>query len=226
MFGAGHSLLSSAVGRVPLILLGCLLGCGSPAPEGDQPPGPDLPGLEELANRMSGSFSSTEQARRDTAFLDIRLRMVPIWPQEDGAFWLYVEQAEADAQDQPYRQRVYRLTAEESGTFRSAIFELPGDPLLYAGEWRAPDPLQDLTPADLMPRKGCDVILRRNRSGDFLGGTTAGACPSTLRGASYATTEVTVYPDRFVSWDRGFDMHGEQVWGSTAGGYEFLKEPG
>jgi hypothetical protein len=174
---------------------------------------------------MQGSFTSRAQALRDTAFSDIRLRMVPIWPQEE-AFWFYVEQAEAEALDEPYRQRVYRLTAENDGTFRSTIFELPGDPLLYAGAWRDPDPLQDLTPAHLLRREGCHVVLRKNRAGDFLGGTVAGACPSTLRGASYATTEVTFYQDRFVSWDRGFDIHGEQVWGSTAGGYEFVKDSG
>lgn len=32
-----------------------------------------------------------------------------------------------------------------------------------------------------------------------------------------------VEPDRIVSWDRGFDESGSQVWGATAGGYVFLR---
>jgi hypothetical protein len=43
------------------------------------------------------------------------------------------------------------------------------------------------------------------------------------RGAAYATSEVTILPDRLVNWDRGFDAPGGQVSGATEGGYVFLK---
>jgi hypothetical protein len=173
---------------------------------------------------MTGSFSSSEQASLDSMFSDIRLHMVPIWPDAQGGLWFYVEQAESDAQDQPYRQRVYRFTAEDDGGFRSAIYALPGDPLIYAGAWREEVPLRELTPGDLILREGCDVRLRQNQDGDFVGGTVMGACPSSLQGATYAATEVEIFPETFVSWDRGFDEHGIQVWGSTVGGYVFRKE--
>jgi hypothetical protein len=172
---------------------------------------------------MTGSFSSREQAIRDTAFFDIRLHMVPIWPRETGGRWLYVEQAEADALEEPYRQRVYHLTSLGEGHWKSAIYTLPGDPLAYAGAWQDEEPLANLSPGNLNPREGCAVVLRRNGEGDFVGSTEEGACPSTLRGAAYATTEVVISQDHFVSWDRGFDEDGRQVWGSTAGGYVFVK---
>ena len=35
--------------------------------------------------------------------------MAQIWPDSQGAIWLYVEQAVATSLDKPYRQRVYKL---------------------------------------------------------------------------------------------------------------------
>jgi len=66
-------------------------------------------------------------------------------------------------------------------------------------------------------------VLRREPGGDFVGSTVDRSCPSDLRGASYATTEVRVSEGELLSWDRGFDEEGRQVWGSRAGGYLFRK---
>jgi hypothetical protein len=177
--------------------------------------------LDELAELMTGSFSSQAQSRADSAFLDIRLEMVPIWPYHPEGRWLYVEQAEATSLGAPYRQRVYQLTAQDDSTFRSTIFSLPEPAISYAGVWRDDQPLEGLTPAQLELREGCDVILTTDGSGGFTGSTAERACVSTLRGAAYATTEVSLTAERLVSWDRGFNEAGEQVWGSPAGGYVF-----
>jgi len=48
-------------------------------------------------------------------------------------------------------------------------------------------------------------------------------CKSTLRGATYATSSVSVHADKIMSWDQGYDSSGNQVWGATAGGYVFVK---
>jgi hypothetical protein len=193
----------------------------SPSPSSE---GPDPEGLRELVTRMTGVFSSQNQSLQDSSFLDIRLHMVPIWPDVGPRKWMYVEQAEASALEEPYRQRVYRLSAREDGSFESAIFTLPGDPLTFAGAWAEEDPLSEIGPPDLTPREGCSVILHRNEEGDFVGSTVERDCPSDLRGAAYATTEVLITPFRLITWDRGFDQAGAQVWGSTTGGYVFLRE--
>jgi hypothetical protein len=148
--------------------------------------------------------------------------MVRIWPERSDGFWLYVEQAAATRLDRPYRQRVYRVTGPVDGVFTSHVFAIP-DPLRFAGDWRTDEPLSSLTPDSLSLRKGCGVALRRGEDGAFRGGTDGKECRSSLRGASYATSEVTVLSDRIVSWDRGFDESGEQVWGARQGGYVFLR---
>ena len=43
------------------------------------------------------------------------------------------------------------------------------------------------------------------------------------RGLENAGAAVIV-AGRFHSWDRGFDASGKQVWGATAGPYEFVKQ--
>jgi hypothetical protein len=48
-------------------------------------------------------------------------------------------------------------------------------------------------------------------------------CCSELRGSSYATADIVIKKDRVVSWDRGWNADGEQVWGPDSGGYIFKK---
>jgi CpeT protein len=179
--------------------------------------------LDLLAAWMTGSFSSEAQSKTDADFRDIRLHMVPIWKSRTDGRWLYVEQAVASSMDNPYRQRVYRLTARPDGALESAVFTLPGNPIVFAGAWKQDEPLAALAPEKLESRAGCSIILRRLDTATFEGGTTGKECPSNLRGAAYATSQVRIYSNRMVSWDRGFNDKDEQVWGAEKGGYEFLK---
>ena len=176
--------------------------------------------VEQLAALMQGSFSSREQAQIDPEYFDIRLHMLPIWPDRDDGRWLYVEQAVAVAQAEPYRQRVYRVSAREDGTLESAVYELP-DPLRFALAWKDASKLEALRHEELVRKDGCEVLLRQAEPGRFVGATGEKTCASELRGASWATSEVEITKDGVRSWDRGFDQAGVQVWGATKGGYSF-----
>ena len=171
---------------------------------------------------MTGSFTSTTQSEAlPDDFFDIHLYMQPIWTGRRDGIWLYVEQAAASNLERPYRQRVYHLHATSEGP-RSDVYELPGDPLRFAGAWRTPERLDEVERDELVERSGCSIFLRR--SGDAFEGATRGdGCSSSLAGAAYATSEVTITRDVLTSWDRGFDATGEQVWGATAGAYEFVR---
>jgi CpeT protein len=186
---------------------------GPAGPEGD---------LALLVSLLSGSFSSQEQATADPSYFDIRLQVVPIWRHRTDGHWLYVEQAVATALERPYRQRVYHVTARPDGTFESAVYSLP-NPLQYAGEWLRPEPLAGLTLDQLEKREGCAVILRKVGPAEFTGGTVGTECASGLSGAAYATSEVTISAEGMISWDRGYDTQGNQVWGAEKGGYNFRR---
>jgi hypothetical protein len=193
---------------------------------GPQTPVPSSTPLEELAACLSGSFSSAAQAAQDTNFFDIRLHMARTWSGRTDGIWLYVEQAMAGREARPYRQRVYRLTRAGDGALESAVYALP-DPLRFAGAWSTPDPLAALSPDSLIPRTGCAIRLVRSGPFAFTGSTAGRWCPSDLRGAAYATSEVSITSAGMVTWDRGFDSTGTQVWGATTGGYVFdrISEP-
>jgi hypothetical protein len=171
---------------------------------------------------MTGSFSSQEQAQADTNFKDIRLEMVQIWQNHGDGFWLYVEQAAAGELDTPYRQRVYHVTQLSDSTIESAVYTIP-NPLRFAGEWKGKNPLRTLTPDSLLSRTGCAVILTKQVGNIFVGATESLTCDSDLFGATFATSIVMITENQIYSWDRGFDITGNRVWGSKAGGYIFKK---
>ena len=179
--------------------------------------------VRQVADWMAGSYSSAGQAAKDPQFRSVVLRVAPMWTDRPDARWFYVEQAMSNAQDKPYRQRVYRLTDSGDGV-QSMIYELPGDPLTYAGAWKDQKPLNQLLPEMLVPKVGCAVTLKRKDASSWNGGTEGTGCPSSREGAAYTTSEVTLTPTELRSWDRGFDAQGKQVWGSTAGPYVFVKE--
>lgn len=223
-----------------LALLASVLGaCSSPAtdarpaasPTDDQSPaGPtvaDLDRLDTLIAWMSGSFDSAEQSAADRSYFDIRLHVTPIWTDKPGGNsgsvrWLYVEQAMADQPGKPYRQRVYRVSALGRGAFKSEVLELPGDPQTYAGAWKTPGAFAALKQDQLIARDGCAVFLT-DRKDAFVGGTHEHDCTTTFSGAAYTTNETTITTDSQISWDRGFDAAGKQVWGATKSGYVFRK---
>ncbi len=178
--------------------------------------------LDRLAGWMIGSFSSAEQAALDTEFRDIRLEVVRIWPQRDDGYWLYVEQATAEALDKPYRQRVYHLRGLDAGYIESSVYTIKNDSV-FAGAWRSPEVFLTLPLDSLDLREGCSIVLRPFAEFAFVGNTIGRVCESSLRGAAYALSEVEIYADRMISWDRGFDAAGKQVWGATRGGYVFKK---
>lgn len=178
--------------------------------------------LSLLVSYMQGSFSSEEQSKSDTNFFDIRLQMKQMWKERSDAIWIYVEQAVSSKLEKPYRQRVYKVLQLPDGTFESAVFTFP-EPLKYAGDWKKDNPLESLTPSDLIQRNGCSVFLSKNEDGSFSGSTKGMGCESDLRNAKYATSEVIINAKGMTSWDRGFNEKDEQVWGATKGGYIFKK---
>jgi CpeT protein len=198
-----------------------LAGCAALTP-GDKAPMQD-PKLTELASLMTGYFSSAEQAKADKDYLDIELRVVPVWQGRSDGPWLYVEQADARTPDKPYRQRVYRLVNTGDGRYESRVYTIKGNPLLFAGAWKMPTPLADIAPENLFERVGCGVFLTQVAPKRWKGATNDKDCPSDLRGAAYATAEVDVYATGMISWDRGMSADDKQVWGATKGGYLFKK---
>lgn len=179
--------------------------------------------VDVLVDYMTGSFSSEEQAEKDSNYFNIELEMVQLWKDRTDGPWLYIEQAVAESKDKPYRQRVYQLRKRNDGKIESLVYTIL-DPLRFAGDYKKEFPLLRLTLDSLILKEGCEVVLYQADSGYFEGSTIDKNCSSDLKGASYATSEVMIDKDKMISWDRGFDENGNQVWGATEGGYIFKKK--
>lgn len=216
-------MITAARRTLAAVLLLLPASCAGPNQRVDATPGEDR--LLTLRSYLSGSFSSAGQAARDPAYYDIDLHMTPMWTWRDDGPWLYVEQALAATADRPYRQRVYKLERTGDGRFWSRVFEFP-EPAAHAGAWQSGSPLSELSPADLEERVGCAVTMAWDgQSRSFTGSTAGTGCPSELNGAAYATSQVVLGSERLLTWDRGYDATGQQVWGATEGGYEFVRVP-
>jgi CpeT protein len=179
--------------------------------------------LLELRSRMIGSFTSELQAKSDSDYYNIHLNMSPIWERSEDGYWLYVEQAVASALKKPYRQRIYHIYLKDDKTLVSKVYEL-NSPLRFAGAYNNPELLKGLTKDSLIDRQGCAIYLTKNKEGNFSGSTPGKECLSSLRGSTYATSEVVIYEDKLISWDRGWDKDDKQVWGAQKAGYQFIKQ--
>ncbi|MCB9135958.1 MAG: chromophore lyase CpcT/CpeT [Anaerolineales bacterium] len=178
--------------------------------------------LHLLASWMAGAYSNQEQARDTDTYSYVYLFMIPVWPSRTDGYWFYVEQAIANQLDAPYRQRIYHLDRVNKDLMESKIYALADTARFVRAHENLPI-LENLTPDMISLRPGCSIILRRLNAESFAGSTLGEGCPSELRGAMYTTSQVVINAHRMISWDRGYDRGGKQVWGATMGGYIFTK---
>ncbi len=176
--------------------------------------------LNELVSIMQGGYTSEKQSVADTSYYNISLRMTPIW--KDKGHYLYVEQALAKRLDKPYRVRIYKISQRANNEFISEIHTIKNEKD-WIGKWKTPEAFNALSEKDIELKPGCEVVLHRIEKNKFTGATGLKTCASELRGASYATSKVTVLKDQILSWDQGFDKNDKQVWGATKAGYIFEK---
>lgn len=179
--------------------------------------------LQKLNKIMAGEFNSEQQSKNDSDYFHITLKMKPIKPLQPNGYWFYVEQSMAKAQEKPYRQRVYHLYIQDDTTIVSKVYEIKSANQ-YINGWKDDNKLKTINTDSLIDRQGCGIYLHKIKRNTFAGSTPNKECLSSLRGAAYATSEVIVFKDKLISWDRGWDKNDKQVWGATKGGYIFIKK--
>jgi len=177
----------------------------------------------EVAGWLAGTFDTREQAAVDA---DVPLRRtviveVPKSRLSFGAPVLYREEAPLDRPERPVRQSFLRIEEDASGRVILREFELK-EGAAAAGKWRTPEVLALFGGNDVRERSGCAVALAK--TGDhYEGSAAAPGCALPLLGASRASSEIRLWPDRMETWDRGFNARGEQVWGQRKGPVRWMK---
>lgn len=176
----------------------------------------------DLQNIMTGSYDSSAQALTDTTYLDISMHIYPIWKNKKGV-WLYVEQGMSSKPEKPYRQRIYQLEEIRKGQFLSRVYKLEKAER-FIGKWSEPSFFKEFNEDILSEREGCEVYLSETSKFNYKGSTKNHNCASSLGGAVYATSIVTLGQQSISSWDRGFDNKDKQAWGAVKGPYVFIRK--
>ncbi len=178
--------------------------------------------VKQLAEWMTGSFNSYQQAITNDAFYNTTLEVHPIWQERTDGHWLYIEQALANQQHQPYRQRIYQLKSLGKGKYEMVVYKIP-QPERLINQWDNTIIFEQLSPEVLELRDGCSLFMHLE-NGVFKGETVEGSCESHLRGAAYATSKVMVYKDSLKFIDKGFDKNGQLLWGDNDQAYVLKKQ--
>lgn len=202
------------------LLVACGDGAADPSDEGDPSVSDDVG--DTLSRFLRGRFDSTAQAQEDPSYFPIELIACRVDLPALGDDVMYVQQQQVG--DAPYRQRLYAVETVDATTARTVVYTLTDAPAWggFCDEGTA-TPVSEGTHEE---RRGCGVTLTWDAAEErFEGGTVGTDCETSL-GGDYASSEVTVTADRIVSWDRGFDLDGTQVWGATGGGYVFVRRDG
>jgi len=119
--------------------------------------------VKQLAEWMTGSFNSYQQAVTNDAFYNTTLEIHPIWTHRTDGQWLYVEQALANQQYQPYRQRIYQLKALGKGKYEMLVYKIP-EAEHFINQWENKILFDQLTPIDLQLREGCELFMHKEKS--------------------------------------------------------------
>ncbi|OAY73174.1 Chromophore lyase CRL, chloroplastic [Ananas comosus] len=177
---------------------------------------------------------SREQARRDPdSYFNIRMLTCPATEMVDGSKVLYFEQAFWRTPEKPFRQRFYMV--------KPCPKEMKCDVELSSYAIRDVEEYKNFCdrPKDQRPQPEevigdiaehlTTIHLSRCERGKrclYEGSTPPGGFPNSWNGATYCTSDVTIYKNgELHTWDKGYDDEGNQVWGPKAGPYEFKPAP-
>ena len=182
------------------------------------------PSLKTLATYLAGEFDNQAQAFDEPAwYVPVRLwhRPLSIW--RDRGFAFYAEQSNALKLDQPYRPRVFLISAP-NGSIQMDYFQIK-DPSPLRGGGRSPNKLTQLHPDNLIALPGCTLAVTPGAN-EFSARPQPGCqCQFTVDGT---VREVELGfdagPSHLNTYDKGINPDtGKPIWGALMGPYRYQK---
>jgi CpeT/CpcT family (DUF1001) len=183
--------------------------------------------VQTVANLLAGVMDTSAQAAANPKAANVQMTTCQIRVMAENndldrdSIFLYQEQAIAGKLDQPYRQRFLQIKPSTDGQVESQSFK-PKNPQELIGFCDRPPSLgRAISSADL-GTPVCSVFLKP--TGDqFIGETPPQGCPTTARGAVRITNTVELFANGMDTWDRGFDVNGQQLWGAKTESYQYRR---
>lgn len=186
---------------------------------------------EDYKNMISGRFSSYPQTLVDTTKSDVLIRTKYLF-EKDGYSLFYTQQGEWYKEIfYPYRQRIYKTKNEGSHIILEIhTIDVPYDVMSEGETSFVVDEkkiIQSLENGGMVKKQGCDIeliqVYSQNGKPILYGSTNEKDCVATFNGSTYTEVQFLIFPKYLISWERGYDNNGKQVWGPEESPYIFFK---
>ena len=173
-----------------------------------------------LARMLQGDFEAPASGSDDAHVGAVTRKVCRVDAPALGEHVLYAEERFANGTGRPLSQRVYVVDGQGHRQAHVREFTLL-DPEGARGLCDDASK-RHLTSDEVSEREGCDLVATWR--GDRFEAATAGtACRSVLNGASHAKRELLVREGEVTVRDRGYDAHGEAVWGHLTAPMRFSR---
>ena len=177
--------------------------------------------IDLLSDWFQGKYNTSDQAKIDSLIIDKHLSVTPFSISEQTGKWFYLETSFSSSPNSPYRQEVYHFHPAKFGFLNLDIYTIVNKSKFK--KLVEKDKVFEKNIIDQFTKKNKCSIYLKFIDDLFIGSTSGKLCKSTIRNASYATTEIEITEGDFFLWERGFDLRENQVWGSKENGYIFIK---
>jgi CpeT/CpcT family (DUF1001) len=185
--------------------------------------------LTNLSQALIGDFNNREQAIADPVwFVHLRLwhRSIDLFTPDSKT--IFAEQANSLKLDQPYRQRLLRISPTEDPQFPLQVqYYRFKDFSSVKGAGQNPELLQNVTEDDIELLPGCILQVKHQGGDRFQAKPPADTCcyfpyDGEIR---QVTLGFEVSPGKFSSYDKGVEPStGKALWGAIMGAYDFTKQ--
>lgn len=194
------------------------------------------PQLLALADYLTGEFDNREQALAEPVwYVHLRLwqKPVPLFPED--SITLFVEQASVVNLEQPYRQRIMRLTEGSNPESPLTVqYYMLKDPKAFSGAAKGDRALLEsltIDQIDLLP--GCVLNVKQQvldeRRYQFIATPPpeSRCCFTYLGNTIQVALGFEATEHEFLSYDKGIDpATGKATWGAILGPFRYTKRDG
>lgn len=163
--------------------------------------------LEKAYNMCLGFFSNKEQAQNASSplYKSQELISVPIWSKRNGEYWFYICWLQENRPEILLSQEVWNLKRKDREAIEVTMYDLPNKDN-YIKDWRKKDPLDNLSPKDLILRNGCSATMKRVDNDTFV--ITGSPCRRDVSDViKYIEMHLTLTPDSGTFHSKMMDIN-------------------
>lgn len=183
------------------------------------------PMLDNFCRWFAGDFkniASTGQIDSSSHAYNLHHVILTTWNTDDSTRWVYEEINYAGRKDSVFRQVIWLLREVPDGSIIANQFFLK-KAWLFTGAWDLPDLLRQLNSDYLGAASFCEISFDLTTQRYFKGINFKKICPVNHKNVVRYSSESSLTQTQFDFWERGWDSHGNSVWGNQKEGYQFVR---